>query len=162
MLKGIIIINKKSSPVHCKYAEYFLKEVDLLENCITRMSDKAFSIKGWLIACIIGILALMPENIPPYISATILLACSITLWFVNTYFLYLERLYRIKYKWVIDKRKQGNWALLFDLDPHNPGTKEQAKCSKWSAAFSTTVWPFYVIPIFSSIIVIIGYLTQSN
>ena len=39
------------------------KEIDLIQNCITRMGQNSFSVKGWLIALIIAIIALLSETL---------------------------------------------------------------------------------------------------
>jgi ABC-type proline/glycine betaine transport system permease subunit len=39
------------------------KELDLIQNCITRMANNSFLLKGWLITLIVAVLALTEDKV---------------------------------------------------------------------------------------------------
>lgn len=80
------------------------KEIDLIQNCITRMGQNSFSIKGWLIGLIIAIIALLPENVDTKIVCLIIFGMTIIFWALDSFYLKTEKLYRWKYDWVIANR----------------------------------------------------------
>lgn len=40
-----------------------LKEIDLLQGCITRMAQNSFIIKGWTLTIIVAVVALLPQKV---------------------------------------------------------------------------------------------------
>ena len=45
-----------------KKQEILYKEIDLIQSCINRMAQNSFVVKGWLIALVAVVLALLPEK----------------------------------------------------------------------------------------------------
>ena len=45
--------------------EVIHKEIDLIQNCISRMAQNSFLIKGWALTVVTVVLALMEKNIDP-------------------------------------------------------------------------------------------------
>lgn len=82
------------------------KEIDLIQNCITRMGQNSFSVKGWLIALIIAIIALLSENVDIKFVCMIIIGLTGVFWILDAFYLRTEKLYRWKYDWVIIKRKE--------------------------------------------------------
>ena len=80
------------------------KEIDLIQNCITRMAQNSFAIKGWLIGLLIAVIALLPENIDKNSICWIIIATTVIFWGLDAFYLRTERLYRWKYDWVIQNR----------------------------------------------------------
>lgn len=94
------------------------KEIDLIQSCIKRMAQNSFVVKGWLITLVTVILALLPENVNTRGICIIVLLATICFWYLDAFFLRLERLYRWKYEWVIAKRLK-TMDYCYDLDPMN-------------------------------------------
>ena len=94
------------------------KEIDLIQSCISRMAQNSFIIKGWLITLVTVILALLPEKVDAKILCGVILVATLCFWYLDAYFLRLERLYRWKYEWVITNRG-NNCSYLYDLNPMN-------------------------------------------
>lgn len=81
------------------------KELDLIQGCITRMAQNSFMIKGWFIAIIAGIFALLfVEN--NQIALIISLVITGLFWYLDAFFLKTERIYRSIYSWVLKERKK--------------------------------------------------------
>ena len=98
------------------------KEIDLIQSCINRMAQNSFMIKGWLIALLAVILALLPEKFDLNILCIVSLVLIVCLWYLDAFFLKMERLYRWKYNWVIKNRLSSDEIsnkFVFDLNPHN-------------------------------------------
>ena len=79
-------------------------------------------IKGWLIALLAVILALLPEKFDLNILCIVSLVLIVCLWYLDAFFLKMERLYRWKYNWVIKNRlslDEVSDQFVFDLNPHN-------------------------------------------
>lgn len=91
------------------------KEIDLVQNCISRMSSSSFYVKGWFITLITVILAI--ENIT--ITSQLLfliIALSIVFAFLNSRYIAYERCFRKLYAWNLEKRKTGSRDRLYELN----------------------------------------------
>ena len=143
--------------------EVLNKEIDLIQGCINRMAHNSFIIKGWLISLIAVVLTLLPENFEMKWLCIVGLLVTICFWYLDGYFLKLERLFRWKYEWVIVKRLDTDkWC--YDLNPYNkemwlinPDGTEKRIPKEIEVMLSKTLLPIY-IPI---IIVIISLLINS-
>lgn len=80
--------------------EYLLKEVEIIQGIIRRMATNSFIIKGWTLTLVVGTLLLRGSKYQVFIA----LIPLITFWFLDAYFLRMERLYRKLYNWVIKNR----------------------------------------------------------
>ena len=70
--------------------DFFLKEIELIQNIISRMASNSFLVKGWAVTLIVATLLLDGKSVRVYISFVPLLV----FWFLDAYFLWQERLYR--------------------------------------------------------------------
>lgn len=97
------------------------KEIDLIQGCITRMADNSFRLKEWYITLIATASAILisQDKGELYIIGLFLLGVTVVFWGLDAFFLKMETLYRWKYEWVIEKRRQGEDAYLYDLSPNN-------------------------------------------
>ena len=94
------------------------KEIDLIQSCINRMAQNSFMVKGWLITLVTVILALLPEKVNTRGVCIIVFLATFCFWYLDAFFLRLERLYRWKYEWVIKKRCETS-EFCYDLNPMN-------------------------------------------
>ena len=92
------------------------KEIDLIQSCINRMAQNSFAIKGWLVTLVTVILALLPEMVDVRILSCVVFAATVCFWYLDAYYLKMERLYRWKYEWVIANRNKSN-EFFYDLNP---------------------------------------------
>ena len=133
--------------------EVIHKEIDLIQNCISRMAQNSFLIKGWALTVVTVVLALMEKNIDPIYLCLVLFIPLMAFWYLDAFFLQTEKIYRKMYKWVIEVRPKNDFSLLYDLDPHRFKDKVD---SIQKVMWSITLRVFYGIPLFV-VIAIIGY-----
>ena len=115
--------------------DFFLKEIELIQNIISRMASNSFLVKGWAVTLVVATLLLDGKSVRVYISFIPLLL----FWFLDAYFLWQERLYRKLYDWVISNRMKTD-ENLFNLNAYRFKGEVQ---SKWRIMFSTTLGCFY-------------------
>ena len=130
--------------------EFMLKEIEIIQNIIKRMAYNSFMIKGWTVTLVAVTLLLKGSKYQVFIAYIPLFV----FWFLDAYFLWLERLYRRLYKWVIKCRLKTD-EYLFDMDAQNEDRFEEFKeiCnistddikvdSKLKIMFSITLGLFY-------------------
>lgn len=133
------------------------KEIDLIQSCINRMAQNSFIVRGWAITLITFALALISKSVDLKLLCGILLVVAVCFWYLDAFFLKMERLYRWKYEWVIANRQQ-NETFLFDLNPYNKdmwGQDKQGNERKEprmiAVMFSKTLIPIYITLIFLEI-----------
>lgn len=135
------------------------KEIDLIQDCITRMSQNSFMIKGWAILIISGMIALSAERIKLWVLCLILIGILLIFWALDAFFLKIEKCYRFKYEWIIKVRLIGNREYLYDLNPYSAQTRNAGRItpSIFSVMFSKpyTLFLFYGLPIIIAVIVLI-------
>lgn len=120
------------------------KEIDLIQSCINRMSQNSFSCKGWCLTLIAGVFALVPANIGKWYICVVMLCVDMCFWYLDSFYLLQEKLYRDKYEWVIQKRLEGNEDFLYDLDPYNKNMNlEDKKRKLFKVMISKTILPMY-------------------
>lgn len=136
------------------------KELDLIQNCVTRMSQNSFNVKGWLIALLVAVIALLPEMINIVALCFMIVGIVLVFWFLDGFFLKIETLYRWKYNWVISKRLKSD-DFFYNLNPHNKkmwlldnGEKPKKEPCILGKMFTKTLWPFYLPIIFVALIVV--------
>lgn len=134
--------------------EILFKEIDLIQGAIERMSRNSIEIKKWTVG-LLAVLATLLKTSNGLITrgtTVLFVAIIVIFWYLNAYFLWLERRYRYKYDWVIKNRYQDGpdaEHYLFDMSPHNPHMIlrediDKFKQCKCSVMFSSSLWPLYV------------------
>lgn len=119
------------------------KEIDLIQNCISRMAKNSFMLKGWTISLLAVVLALTADRLNPlflFCSVFIPLLCF---WYLDAFFLRTEKMYRKMYEWVLKERKEGRIDFQYDLGPSRFKSQVETHCR---VMFSKTLGVFYGIP----------------
>lgn len=93
--------------------EFMLKEIDLIQDIIKRMASNSFMIKGWTVTLVVATLILNGQKLHLLLAYIPL----IVFWFLDAYFLRLERMYRKLYDWVVKNRLNSD-DHLFNLNPY--------------------------------------------
>ena len=88
--------------------DYLFKEVEIVQDIISRMGTDSFLIKGWTATLVVASLILQG---PPYHHYVALLPLFV-FWCLDAYFLRTERLYRKLYDWLIVNRQKSDEFLL--------------------------------------------------
>ena len=127
------------------------KEIDLIQNCITRMANNSFLIKGWLLSIFAVVIALLAEEIRIYNLAAALIVPTLSFWYLDAFFLQAEKKYRLLYKWVIKKRLKTD-KHLYNLNPKRFANEAG---SVPSVMFSKTLIVFYGLPYLGIIVLFI-------
>ena len=123
-----------------------LKHLDFLQLVITRMNVNSFLLKGWTITLVAGLFAFAAKD--SKISYVLITYISTPLfWFLDGYYLSLERQYRALYNIVKDMKEDD---IDFDLNasPFNKGKNRWIPC-----VFSKVLIFFYGTLIFITMIV---------
>ena len=127
--------------------EILYKEIDLIQSCISRMAQNSFMVKGWVITLVAACCAVSSLNLSEWKILFIFGALAIILfWYLDAYFLKMERLYRFKYEWVINNRLKKD-EFAFDLNPYNKQMWNTGKeePSIIGVMFSKTLLPMYLL-----------------
>ena len=103
--------------------EDIYKEIDLIQSCITRMASNSFSMKGWHIGIISALIVFIFDTSLKQINIMlgIILIVTFAFWYLDSYYLMLERKYRWKYSWIIKNRINTDTPTsdyLFNLNPN--------------------------------------------
>jgi hypothetical protein len=133
------------------------KELDLIQNCINRMTKNSFMIKGWMITLVSVIVALLIENISIWVISLLSLGVIFCFWYLDGFYLKTEELYRKKYACVIVKRFENNDKYLFDLNPYNKDMwlkKDEDTPSVFKCMVTKSLIPFYGMPVLATLSVI--------
>lgn len=126
-----------------------LKHLEFIQNTINRMSTNSFIIKGWCITIFAAVYTLANKesdksyNIINYLIIPLF-------WYLNAYFLQLERKYRILYNKV---RILDEIHIDFSMDISKNDFKN-LETNIFSCCFSKSLWPLYIILLLVNIILI--------
>ncbi|MHA1755124.1 MAG: hypothetical protein ACTSVV_00035 [Promethearchaeota archaeon] len=102
-------------------SEYF----KIIQGVINRMAQNSFMIKTWY-ATLFGAIIIFSFNIVSILVYFILIVISVIFWFIDSYFLHREKLFRKLYTKKVEEfndDNKRNEIKLFDLDV-NPYKKE--------------------------------------
>ena len=130
-----------------------LAHLELIQGVIDRLAGNSFLIKGWSVVLVSALFALAAGSDKPVFAY---IACfpAISLWILDGYFLWQERLYRALFDYV---RVLDDTMIDFSMDTSI--VKKRGR--RWrNVVFSTTLLLFHGT-IVASIFVIILVLTLS-
>lgn len=139
-----------------KNIEIIHKEIDLIQNCINRMAQNSFLLKGWAISILTVVLAIMKDFWDPIKICLIMLIPLLSFWFLDALFLQKEKMYRKMYDWALDKRSHNDFSHLYELDPNR--FRDDVD-SKVKIMLSLSLVSFYGVPFIIIIAIFIMELT---
>lgn len=118
--------------------EVIHKEIDLIQSIINRMAQNSFMIKGWVITIFVAVIALdvQTERFIPNLTLSIF---PLAFWYIDAYYLYIERQYRNLYENRIILRRNGNSDNIYSL-----GLGEIGLINVLKTMFSSTIAWFYI------------------
>ncbi len=126
-----------------------IKHLEFIHNTIGRMSTNSFIIKGWCITIFAAVYTLSNKdadqtyNLINYIIIPVF-------WFLNAYFLQLERKFRLLYNKV---RLLDDANVDFSMNIKS-SEFETSQTNLFSCFFSKSLWPLYLILILANIFLI--------
>lgn len=134
--------------------EILHKEIDLVQKCISRMANNSFLIKGWWISLYAIVFAILQEKVTTPAGIMQLTVMAVLLWTLDARYLQMERKYRERYNELISERTQGSNNHLYGLDI---GRFNGKALSLPYVMFSSTLWPFYCLPLIITLIIAIAF-----
>lgn len=117
--------------------EHKIKNLEMIQAIISRMANNSFLLKGWSITIIAGLFSLNSGDINPAVYLLIYFIL-ILFWLLDSYYLQLERQYRILY----DNCRKGV-TDDFDLNILSPEIKD--KTTYTQVLLSRTEIGFYLL-----------------
>ncbi|WP_205334593.1 hypothetical protein [Flavobacterium fluviale] len=123
-----------------------LKHLEFIQNTIIRMSTNSFIIKGWIITLLSAIFVLAEkESNQNYICLMFIIIP--VFWYLNAYFLLLERKFRSLYN---DVRVKSENQIDFSMDitSYNGAKNSIRKC-----LWASSIWPIYIFLFVITVIV---------
>lgn len=114
--------------------------LSILQNVIQRMSTNSSSAKGWCITSVSAILVLV-ANKGNRDYAFIALMPALLFFFLDAYYLSLEKRFRDSYN-VFVRKLHGRELVVEDLYSVVPS--DEARAALLGSLKSASVWPFYV------------------
>lgn len=122
----------------------------MIQGIIDRMGRNSFSLKEWSIGIMIAIFAFAGKNTHKAVIITII--SLVVFWFLDAYYLMLERKFRALYD---DVRLNDEDRIDFSMNFNSIklDMKDVKKYSYFNILISKTVMPFYTICIITSIII---------
>lgn len=138
-----------------------IRYLEMIQSVIARMASNSFLLKGWSVTLASGILALS-ENGANKDLYLIVYIPIIVFWFLDAYYLQLER----KYRWLFDKIRYSNDVRIpFEMNPRKvrylfKRDKSKKKLSYIYCLFSLTEFLFYFPVGIISFIIIKFYLIK--
>ena len=108
-----------NSPSNSLESPVLLKEIDLVQNCISRMARNSFLLKGWTVSLIGAIFVFSSGNLNAkvlFLIAALTSFVTLVFWYLDAFFLHQERLYRKLYEWLLTVRPCGNYERAYDLN----------------------------------------------
>lgn len=125
-----------------------IKHLEFLQNCISRMANNSFIFKGWALT-IVSAITTCAITMKEFYIALMAFLPAFVFCALDTYYLQLERKYRILYDKVAMEKPEN-----IDFNMQLPISKKQDKTLYFQTLFSKSIIPFY-----SALIVIISIIT---
>jgi hypothetical protein len=122
-------------------SDYLFEELKLVQGVINRMGTNSFLVKGWAITLVVATL-LLRGNSHQYFIAFL---PWFMFWYLDGYFLRLERLYRKLYDWLRENRLRSK-EFLFDMNNKSLEKRfgKEVDCL-WQVTLSKTLAVFYFL-----------------
>jgi len=122
-----------------------LKHLEFLQGVINRMAQNSFLVKGWTVTLVSALFALAAKDSNP-VYVLVAYFPTAAFWFLDSYYLYQERLFRKVYDSVRGQNSPVNFSL--STKSFDKGLGDWVK-----ALFSLTILIFYGVVIATLIIV---------
>ncbi len=127
-----------------------MKHLEMIQAVINRMAGNSFMLKGWAITLVTGIFALSDRDTSK-VTFLLIFVPTLGFWFLDTYYLMLEHLYRNLYNIV---RQKDNETIDFDMNVYQIELKVQ-RSIYIKGLFSISEICFYIPITLMSIAIII-------
>ena len=124
--------------------------LNMIQSIITRMGNNSFTLKGWTVGIMIAVYAFVGNSNVKAVIVTLM--PLIVFWFIDTYYLMLERKFRCLYDNVrIKDEKDIDFSM--NLNDVKINLNEVNKYEFFNIFFSKSVLPFYLVCIATTLII---------
>lgn len=117
-----------------------IKHLEMIQSIIQRMANNSFILKGWTVSLIVAIFALADRMLNQSYFAFAYIPV-ITFWFLDAYYLQLERKYVMLYNNV---RKENTIDFNLNIDKITYKKNKNKNLKYINCLFSTSEWLFYI------------------
>jgi hypothetical protein len=124
--------------------------LNMIQQVITRMGNNSFELKGWSVGMMIAIYAFAGQN--SHKAVVVTLIPLIVFWFLDSYYLTLERKFRALYD-DVRLRKEGEIDFDMNFDNIVVSMKDLKKYGFVNVFISKTVLPFYLVCIAITLVI---------
>lgn len=123
--------------------------MNMVQQIITRMGNNSFMLKGWTIGIMVAVFAFAGKDAHKAIMITIIPLGVI--WFLDSYYLTIERKYRALYEEIRLKKES---EITFDMNFNNVKLTMNniKKYSIFNSFTSISVMPFYLVCIVTTLL----------
>lgn len=120
-----------------KYSDDIRTHLTFIQGVISRLNSNSFSMKGWMVTVVAALAALFAGSTSQQANVYLIIAIIPVLifWCLDTYYLQLERKYRMLY----DDTVAGS-VDLYSMDIEN----YKGKVCYLKVMISKTEWPVYI------------------
>ena len=127
-----------------------ISHLNMIQSIITRMGNNSFALKGWAVGIMIAVYAVAGNSNVKAVIVTLM--PLIVFWFIDTYYLMLERKFRCLYD---DVRIKDEKDIDFSMNPNDVkiNLDEVKKYGFFSIFFSKSVLPFYLVCIATTLVI---------
>lgn len=124
--------------------------LNMIQQVIARMGSNSFSLKGWSVGIMIAIYAFAGQS--EHKAVVVTLIPLIVFWFLDSYYLMLERKFQRLYN---DVRLKKEEDIDFDMDFNNVeiNLKDVKKYGYFNILFSKSILWFYLVCIATTLII---------
>lgn len=129
-----------------KNDKILIEECKIIQDIIKRMAENSFKIKAWTITLVVATLLIKSNINNAYISLIPLL----TFWFLDSYYLQQEKVFREMYKDKI-KNKATNESTMLEINPNKFKTIVPG-------IFSIMLWNKSTTPLYLTILILLVLL----
>ena len=128
-----------------KYSEDVRQHLSFIQGVITRMNSNSFSMKGWLVAIVSALCAIYASNSQsdaPCLYFIAAFIADILFFFLDAYYLKMEKEYRNLYGRVLEHPNETNFKMHIDKEDEED---KKLKVCLWEAIKSPSVWILYTV-----------------
>lgn len=129
-----------------------IKHLEMIEAIIERMAQNSFHLKGWTVALVSAISAILINGNDKRLMILPLLPL-ISFWLLDAHYLQLERKYQILYRNVIEVDSDTNFSM--DIRNMQIDERDKSRVSTLGCLFSKTESCFYGFILAAVIILVI-------
>ena len=135
-----------------------ISHLNMIQGIITRMGNNSFALKGWAVGIMIAVYAFAGNSNVKAVIVTLM--PLVVFWFIDTYYLMLER----KYRFLYDQARTDNHEIDFSMELTKDSAekrKAKARMGLYQVPKHYLFYPFFY-PLMIVILVVVMILNLSG